>query len=284
MILDINTQQPERTIILTTNFTEGSRNACRYALQLFGDEQVNYVLMHSYFEPLADHDGLYSADQLMEQNSMKKLQDEKEKFRQEFTHLDLDEMECVSQYGVLVSAINDTISQYEADYVVIGNKADFDLESRLLGYKTANFIRKIKGPVLAVPSHLKYTPVQEVTFASDMKNIKDMHVLDPALRLVKSSDAKLHILYVSNEEEVLVGQQAEAGLFLDNYFIEVPHEFHHSNNKFIMNGISSFVESSHSDLVIVLARKHNFFERLLKHSQTQLLSELAKVPMLVLHE
>ena len=283
MILDLEKTEHEKTVVLATNFTEGARNSCRFAIQLFKNNAVNYILLNSYYEPPIGHDALYSTTDLLERNSEKKLENEKKLLLAEFEELKLS-IKCVSVFGLLVSAINDTVEHYKADYVVIGNKPSYDLESVLLGYKTANFIRKIKCPVIAIPSNISFKDMKVVTFASDMKKIKDLNVLSPVLDIVKRQEAQLNILYVSNEDEILVGQQAEAGLYLDNYFTEIPHEFHHSSNQFIISGISRFVENSNSGLVILLARKHNFLERLRESSKTQMMSELAKTPLLVLHE
>lgn len=283
MILDIEKTLTEKTVLLTTNFTESSRNAARFAVQLFKDQSVKYVIMHSYYEPPVAHDALYSKEDLAERNSDEKLRHEIELIQKDFPKLKL-EFECVIVFGLLAASINETVKRFEADYVVIGNKSSYNLESRLLGYKAANFIRKIEAPVIAVPADIEYKEMDVITFASDMKKIKNLDVLAPALDVVKRNDAKLNIVYVSADDELLVGQQAEAGLYLDNYFAEVSHEFHHSSSHFIIAGISRFVENSKSGMVVLLARKHNFFKRLVESSKTQMMSELAKVPLLVLHE
>ena len=281
--LNLEKTTEEKTIVLSTNFTKGARNACRFAIQLFGDENVKYVLIHSYYEPPMAHDALHSVKDVESRNAEKDLKSECEKLQSEFPQFDL-KIKYDSIFGLLISAINEAVIKYTADFVVIGNKSSFDLESKLLGYKTANFIRKIECPVLAIPENVQFKEMNEITFASDMKSIKNLDVLKPALDLLKNLRAKLNILYVSKEEEILAGQKAEAGIYLDNYFTEVDHEFHHSSNPFIISGISRFVEKTESGLVILLARKHNFFQRLRESSKTQLMSELAKVPILVLHE
>ena len=282
-ILNLEKPLSEKTILLTTNFTKSAHNAINFAINLFGDKSVKYVIMNSYYEPPMTHDALHSVEEMTERASHEKCVAEMERIQSSFPELDLNII-CESVYGLLKAAINESVEKYKVDYVVIGNKSSFDLESRLLGYKAANFIRKINCPVIAIPEDIKFSDMKEITFASDMKSINNMEVLEPALEVIKRHEAKLNILYVSKDEEVLVGQQAESGLYLDNYFAEIPHEFHHSSNPFIIAGISRFVESSNSSLVILLARKQKFFKRLIEGSKTQMMSELAKIPVLVLHE
>lgn len=283
MILDLENDSTLKTVILTTNFTESSRNANRYALNLFRDENVQYVLLNSYYEPPLNHDGLVSADELLDRNSMDNLVKEKQLILKEFAGYDLN-IECAAVYGVLAAAINEAVETHEADYVVIGNKPDFSLENTLLRYKTANFIRKINCSVLAVPEGMKFSPLHDITFASDMKSIKDIEILRPVVDLVRREKSKLNILYVAKDDELLVGEQAQSGLMLDSYFATIPHEFHHSSNNFIISGITRFTETTDTGLVILLARKHNFFRRLVETSKTEMMSELAKTPLLVLHE
>jgi hypothetical protein len=273
-----------KTIILTTNFSTGARNACKFGIQMFRDVGCKYVLMNSYYEPPATYDIMTSADDALERNSMKNLQAEKEALLAEFPDWKLD-IVCESIYGMLASAVNQAVRTHEADYVVIGNKTKFSIENVIMRRKTADIIGQINATILAIPENVNYRSLEKIAFASDLKMVNDTTQLDPVKSIGKKHDSCIDIIHVAKEGQKGVElQKSPTGVQLGGYFADMKHRFHKAMHDDVAAGISSFVSSNKSGLVVLLARKHSFFKRLFEPSRTKEVSELSEVPLLILKE
>ena len=71
---------------------------------------------------------------------------------------------------------------------------------------------------------------------------------------------------------------------MNYYFLDENHSFHRIKNKKIENGVQCFVESRNIDLIIMIAKNLNLFQRILFKPTVEEISYHAHVPFLVLHE
>ena len=62
-----------KKILLPTDFSDSARKACEYAINLFGDEPVNFVLVNSYIVPASTSEMLISISDVLRQNSIENL-------------------------------------------------------------------------------------------------------------------------------------------------------------------------------------------------------------------
>jgi hypothetical protein len=71
--------------------------------------------------------------------------------------------------------------------------------------------------------------------------------------------------------------------FLDDYFTGKQHSFHSLNNVNVEDAIQSFVESKGVNLITMLAKNLNYFQKILFHPSVPKISYYKDIPFLVLH-
>ena len=271
-------------VILTTNFSESARNAMCYAVQLFGAENTEYYIMNTFIDSPTGNDGFLSAEDLASRENTKQLKADETFLRKVFPDKDLM-IHRRSVYGTLTSAINELVEQIGANYVVIGNKKEYDFDANILRAKTYEFVRNVKCPVLAIPSDREFK-VNEggLIFASDLHTIKKPDHLEPLVRIAKRHDVPVMTIHIKKPEHEVSDEEEKAGTQLSEIFSIVNYEMHQMERSDVLNGILEFVESNGNSLLVLLARKHNFFKRMTQQSLTKEMSKLASLPLLILHD
>lgn len=271
-------------VILTTNFSESARNAMCYSVQLFGAENVEYTIMNTLIDAATGNDGFLSIEKLNDDENAKNLKAEENFLRKVFPSLNL-KIKSRSVYGQLTSAINELTADIGAHYVVIGNKEKYDFDAGMLRAKTYDLIDKIKCPVLAIPSNREFQPGEGgLIFASDLHTIKKPDHLEPIVRLAEMHNVPIMVINIKKPQHVTTPAEEEAGTQIKHIFKEVGHEWHQMENEDVLSGIMGFVEANGASLLVLLARKHNIFQRLTQQSLTKEMSKLANMPLLILHD
>ena len=78
-------------------------------------------------------------------------------------------------------------------------------------------------------------------------------------------------------------QQINKG-YLEDYFANNNFNFHHLTNNSLESAIQSFVEKRKVNLITMVAKNLNYFQRILFHPTIKEISYHTDIPFLVLHE
>lgn len=271
-------------VILTTNFSESARNASVYAIQLFGTDNVEYTIMNTIIDSPTGTDGVMSAEGLSDRSDAERLRVEEDFFKKVFAGKDL-KIESTSVHGHLVAAINELTKQIGANYVVIGNRSSYDFDASILRAKTYEMIEKIECPVLAVPEGREFSQNEGgLIFASDLKTINKPDHLEPLIRLAVIHDVPVKALHVKKPDVEMTTKHEEAGTQLNQIFAQIPLKMHELEHEDVTKGIIDFVESNGPSLLVLLARRQNFIQRLTRSSLAKEFSKMASMPLLILHD
>lgn len=273
-----------KKIVLPTDFSENAKNAIEYAIAMFSYDNVEYILLNVYSEPHSSTDMLVSVKDLLEKTSRKSLKEEYEYFNNKFSQ-NLLNMRQHSECGELSDVINNLVETENIDFVVMGTKGATGLQKILVGSNTHDVVNKAKCPVLAIPEKIKYTPPYRIAFATDYEELENKYVLHPLAELANQYRSKLMIVNIYNIGENIINvEQAAEGIQLHYMLKNIPHQFFGISHKNIATGIDQFVHKHKVDLLAMIARQHNFFNRLFHDSTTKQLAMLTDIPLLVLHE
>jgi len=272
-----------KRVILLTDFSSTSRHAIEFAINMFGYEEVDYLLLNVYTEAHLSNDMLVSIEDLLIKESQRELQEEWTYFNDRFPDKSI-KITPLSKYGELADVANRLRKSDNIDFVVMGTKGISRLEKTLLGSKTTSVVKKVKCPVMVIPEESKIEHPSTIAFATDYEELMYKDVLKPLIDLVQESQSKLRVVNIQNEEELLNIEQATEGVLLDHALVNTPHLFYSIQNKNTVEGLNQFVDENNIDLLVMVARKHSFFEQLFHTSVTKKMSMLSNLPMLFLHE
>ena len=277
-----------KNILLPTDFSKNSWNAIKYALQFHKNTACNFYLLHvtvisNYATgeyPLIPMGSLVY--QTLLEQAKTSLKDLLEKIKQ-LPSNPKHKFYTISSYGFFTDAVNNQIDEKNIDLIVMGTKGASGL-SEVIGSNTGDLITKVKCPSLIVPEKAVYRDPKEIAFPTDYNVFYQHKILDTIAELAKMYDSAIRILHIVKKDETLTASQIENKEFLNNFFLDEKHSFHILTNKKIEEGVQCFVESRNIDMIIMVAKNLNLFQRILFKPVVEEISYHIEIPFLVLHE
>lgn len=146
-------------ILVPTDFSNASRNALRYALNLFGS-RAEYVLLHAYEDLRTANASLILLKDLLAEASADSLAEE-----ESYVRLDLGfgevTLRTASEYGNPAHVIHGYCKDHAVDVVVMGisNPADKSIPALVMQLATC--------PVLTIPARFDGRGPHNVFFSSE---------------------------------------------------------------------------------------------------------------------
>lgn len=268
-------------VIVPTDFSENARNAFAFAFEHYGKD-AEYILLNTYETPNAGSGGmLVSIDDILEKESLKELRKEEQIIRDIYPGLNLV---TDSVHGSVEDGIHRVHSKKPVDIVYIGTTGASGLKEVLLGSNAERVIRESLLPVMAIPSNCSYAPIKRVVLATDLKANHSEDVFNPLLKLLKDDRALLNIIHVHSGEDPVGRDLLAEREKLEQIFSSHLDSFEFINTSDIPQGINDFIENKTVDVLAMVPRKVNFFQRLFKQSISKDMAYHTKVPLLTLKD
>ncbi len=269
------------TILVPVDFSPASRNASMYAAELAKLFNSRLLLFHAYMLPTPISEVPYAmvtVDNLQKENE--------DLIRKEATWLHEQygrEVEWLVRIGIASDEIKNLNKEREIDLIVMGMKGAGGLD-KIIGSTTTNVARKVKTPVLVIPHDTAYTPIKNITYASDFSYKTSVQLFNLLIELARTLMAKIHILYVrqthgGNTEEELTGKRSNEIIFEG-----VEHEYAVIEEPSVNQGINRYLQQHKSEMLAMVAHKHTFLERLFSKNHTTAMAYETHVPLLILQD
>ncbi|WP_062061570.1 universal stress protein [Aquimarina longa] len=276
-----------KNVLIPTDFSKNSWNAIEYALSFLKTMKCNFYLLHvSPFEEMVGTNSLYNSTITVDQNivsDQKKLQLLLKKIQQ----LSINpghSFFTINEYIFFVDAIRRQIKEKNIDFIIMGTKGASGLKEKTIGSNTGDVITKVKCPVLVIPEKATYIKPKEIAFPTDYNMYYKSRVLNTIMDMLTLNDATLRIVHIAKKEKNLTDLQKKNKNFLDDSLDEIQHSFHFLSNPNIEEAVQCFVESRNIDIITMIAKNLNFFQRILFHPTVEKISYHTNIPFLVLHE
>jgi len=275
-------------ILLPTDFSKNSGNAISYAMELFKNEKCNFFFLHTYtpsfyrmdymlggplFSAIPDSDVDISLAGLE-----KTLKDVKKSYNNPKHSYNV-----ISAFNTLTDEINEVTIEKEIDMVVMGTQGATGAKEIFLGTNTVYALRKAIAPVLVIPENYTFQKIQKILLPSDyLSNYKD-NELSTAIKMVKMNKAKLIVLHVKEEYD-LTASQEENKMALYRRLDGLPTTLTELKGSLMPNAILNYVQKNGIDLLMMMNRKHSFFERIFEKQNVDQIGFHIKIPFLVIRD
>lgn len=277
-----------KRILIPTDFSENAWNAIKYGLQLL---QTSCTIYFLHVEPLplyaAPGEGVVITSRVLEQSVARENKRQLAQLMLRIKEMPLKQKHryvTLTYYDYFLDCIKREVEDKKIDLIIMGTKGASGLKRMTLGSNTGAVITKVKCPLLAIPENTRFKKPREIAFPTDFHIGYDIKVLDNLIEMVTANDAILRILHISKKGEKLTSEQNQNKDFLDDYLSEVSHSFHSLTGANLDTSLQCFVESRDVDMIAMVAKNLNFFQRILFRPTVEEISYHTDVPFLVLHE
>jgi|GEM_PF-5761669 len=269
-----------RTIFLPTDFTTKSQNAMKYACDMFHEEAMHYVLIHSYDIPYQPNEVMVSSIlETLKEEVEAKLAEQAELLRS-FLHSDGNVISRRIGLGSVVDMVRYN-EDMDPDFVFMGTRGERrSPKDYLIGSNTMMVLKNVKTPVFAIPDGSQYRKYQHIIFGSDLKSITP-DVVAPLKRVLERTDADLTVIHVGDIDPQRKKQSMEE---LRPVIGPRMSDFQVVSSSEVVEGLQNAALDIRADLLVLVDRKRNFFQRLFHRSVTREIGWKTRIPMLVLHD
>ncbi len=270
------------TMFVPVDFSPASRTASIYAASLAKATGSRLVLFHAYMLPTPISDVPYvmvSVDDLQSENE-KMIRKEAEVLHKNFEV----EVTCQVQIGMPSDEIANNAEDQQCDLIVIGMRGAGGID-KLIGSTTASVVRKAKTPVLVVPHDSVFAPVKNIVYASDLSYNFSSQLLTPLHTIARLFESTVHVLHVQKAEtEQPNGKEAAAKAAISTLLGAVTHSFTTVQDQSVIHGIKTYIDQHQAQLLVMVAHRHNFFDRLFSRISTTEMAYQTSIPLLVLQD
>ncbi|MBS1542419.1 MAG: universal stress protein [Bacteroidetes bacterium] len=179
--------------------------------------------------------------------------------------------------------IEDYLSPYKVDMVVMGSCGASGIKEIFLGSNAQHVARHSNVPVLVVKKKTETLPFRNIVFVSDFTTdlIKPMERI---IDLVTMTKANLHMLYVNTPYHFRETHEIESQMKRFTHQIKgitpIAHIYNGYNEE---SGIRQFVKDHNIDLIALTTHGTTGFLRMLKHSIAEELVNHEDVPVMVIN-
>ena len=278
-----------KNILLPTDFSENSWNAIKYAINFFETVKCNFYLFHvnKLSSIVIDESTAIAAEDVIYDFYTKpakhKLRDILKRIAKKTTPTN-HRFYTLTDYNFFIESIRTCVEEKKIDFIVMGTKGASGLKKKIIGSNTGDVITKVKCKTLAVPENAQFTKPQEIAFPTDFQLSYNLQILDPISEILENHNAAIRIVHINKKKDDLNKDQIKNQELLEDYFIRHKHSLHFLSNKKVEDAVQCFVESRDIDIICMVAKNLNYFQKILFHSKVEEISYHTDVPFLVLHE
>ncbi len=270
-----------KTVIALTNLSESSHNAVNYAADMCMALRAELLLAHVIQMPV-------SFDVPLSEYEFNTMQQEA---NDELANLKIALMlrtnckitiNTAVMTGTILHEIENICANKNPFLVIIGTERMHWAERFVFGSNTFNSVKNLHYPVLVVPQDASFKNIERIALASDFQDIDEVP-LGFLRELVEIFDAAVDIVHVNrNAEDELTSGPAFA--HLKEQLREFNPHAHFITGYNVEQAINDYADENKEDLVMVISRKHNFFQSLIHKSQSRQITLNPTIPVLAVAE
>ncbi|MBX2828293.1 MAG: universal stress protein [Flavobacteriaceae bacterium] len=273
-------------VLVPTDFSENAWNAIRYGIQFFAHEPAHFHLLHIDLFNREHRDTVANGILVAPQNtvtSSKRLEEILERIESDFPAT-RHQFHTKLRHSFFIEGIKQEVADHSIDFILMGTKGATGLKEVTVGSRTGEVIARVKCPILIVPEFARFEPISNIVLPTDFHSYYKNKILLTLVEIIEQHQPTLHILHLTDKEKAMSDEQLEHLNFLMDFLEDRSHAFHFCPKVPMEEGLAEFVEDNNVQLIAMVAKNINFFQRLLFKTSAEKVSYHTKIPFLVLHE
>lgn len=268
-------------IITATDFSAVAENAANYACRLAMAQNAQLTIIHSFVFPVMFSDIPLPANLINDTEDDLDAQMKKLVTRLKTAYPTLNIQGIVID-GDLIKSLEEYVKNNSEPWLVVLGNSNAGEYNTWESIVLAAF-KQLKYPVLAVPPGANYKQVKKICLAFDNKHEGNDVAFTQLRDIALALNAELQIL--NAQEDVLNRDNLPITDELAQQILAPanPH-FHVIYEANINNAIEDFINKNDIDWLVMIPRKHSFFEGLFHKSHSKAMAHHTHIPIVALHE
>lgn len=274
-----------KNILVPIDFSECSKNALKIAIGLAKklDAKIHMVNAVHINHPHPDFIGGSLIDSIMIDYEIQ-VQDSFKELESEVIELKDVPHETDRFISYLTDAIYTECEQKDIDLIVMGTRGDHDKIEHLIGTRSTDIIETSKVPVIVIPETTKTFEPKTIGFASDLSEVRNFEKLKLISNFAELYNASVMVFSIVDDPDKLTAKDHKTLKEFADRFKDYNCSARTVHGDSIIDGIKSFLKSHELDMLVMMPKKHSFFEKLFKKSVTKNIAIDIDIPLLSFHE
>ena len=271
-----------KTLLVATDFSPAAYNAANYAADMAMSINANILLLHVYQMPVIylEVPVAYTEEE-MRQDAEKNIQRLRgELLLKRGAKLTI---ETELRLGEFFPELKNVCTRLQPYAVVMGSQGTTAAERLLFGGHSIYALKHLNWPLITVPMNTSFSAIKKIGLACDLEKGLDATPIEEIKYLIKDFAAELHVLNTGKETSFNPDTVFQSNLLEEMLSPLLPH-YHFIASDQTDEGIMDFAEKNQIDLLVVLPKRHSFFEKLIHKSHSKQLVLHSHVPVLAIHE
>lgn len=267
-----------KKIVIPTDFSDNSRNAIDYIVELYKDQDCTFYLVNAIYDTdTIIHSSVYEIYRERSKNELDTLAAE---LKRAYPNANHTYKKIVSD-NMLNDEVKLLVKTEGIDLIVMGTQGATGAKEILFGSTTVNVIRIAECPVLAIPEGFSYKNPKHIVFATDFVVDFEKYQLELLKRIAERNHSELSVLHVHMGKAMSLAQE-NSKKALEDAMVGINLIFEEVENSSVQNAVFSYNDTNAIDLLVMIKNKHSFFERLLFGSEISQIGYHTTFPFLVL--
>jgi len=263
-----------KKIIVPTDFSPNADKALHYAVQLAIQTGGEIILVHAV-DPGIMEDKIRKTTEKMELTIKNSAGADA---------INITPKVCLDRP---VPGILESISDYNADMVVMGTLGNTALAERMLGSITASIIGKSPVPVLAIPLLSDWKVPKKILLAINRFDEKESQLLT-VIDLARLFSASIQVTVFTDTDDGFVEDYDEDELKIAAYRDMLKEQYKdleihavHLAGKHFKENVKNWINNNEIDIMVMFThQKKNIIEKIVEGSMTKKMSYHTTIPLL----
>lgn len=276
-------------LLVPTDFSQNAWNATTYALRFFKNQKITFhflyidISVQAIYDTENLHDTGLSTKQEISENIKVKMEDW---MQQVYTYHPNSKHTFKNEIiqSPFIAGIRNFILKNKIEFMVMGTKGASGLKEMTIGSKTGAVIIRVQCPILVIPEDANFRKPLSIGFPTDFNMCYKHRVISTLVAIANAHRSSIKVLRVAQTQKPLDNHQNTNRALLKEQLSDIPHSFHVIENPNLENALQSFVNLMQVDMVAMIAKNQNFFQRILFKPHVAKISYHMQIPFLVLHE
>ncbi len=275
-------------ILIPTDFSQNALNATDYALRFFKSQKITFHFLHIDISlPIGkDKEGYNSILQNKNKNS-EAIKIEMAAWMQKvYTyHSNVNHhLKDTIVIAPFIEGVRNYIKNNKIEFLVMGTKGTYGIKEMTIGSRTSAVITRVKCSILVIPEKANFSSPIHIGFPTDFNMLYKDRAIKTLLEIANMYKSSIKVLRIAQTQKQLDDYQNTNRELLKQLFSGIPHSFHVIEDPNLENALQSFVNTMNIDMVAMIAKNLNFFQRILFKPQVEQISYHMQIPFLVLHD
>lgn len=274
-----------KKIICPIDFSKASLNAIEFAARIGKKHQSHLTLVYVFTEEAHNDLLSESADFTFDQWKQKvevKLGKLVKEVNDNSLKKGLLHCDYTTGQGDLTKVIVRLAKEKDYSMIVMGTNGASDLTETYVGSNTVKVIDLSACPVLCIPEEASWHKFKKIVYASNFQE-EDKQTIAKLVSFALPFETEIDILHVSHKDKLFEKAMYEDFKNELTAYVTYPHlKFtHHIFEDEVNQGIDQYMIRQNADLLVLLTKHRNFFEKIFHRSLSMRMSYFVNYPLLI---